>query len=1073
LNSGSVMLGNITASANKKDGDGGSVTVMAPGGIIVGNVATNGAGGGSVELLVREPEIVGTVSIVNGSLANGSFLPAPMTTETVSDIRAGNITTTGSVFAAGNFTAFATYGVTVGKINTQGAANVATNIPGNFAASGTVAIDGGLSSVSAGAITTSALSLVAANTANGGEAGDVFISGSDVSVNGSIAALGGATAGSGNGGKGADVVIITQAFGVERVGLAKISGGISVAGGNTKVGTPGGGGSVVVDAGYMSIGALSGFSVNAGGGVRGTTVGTAGSISLISYSNQDVPSNFDLTSTTKSEFAIPGALFTVNAGAPVNGVSSPLRADVVVKKSDVNGLPGQGNGLIFASVGSFNSGSISINVIGTDSVPVTTTSGVDNIFVADTAGKRNKVTPTVALALFQNTNGALPQTMIPTSGTGQASNGSTVAIDMASTPSKFTSFKMLPFTTVQFTGDNPIVRMPSSTVLNGEIAFPTIGNVALLDFGSGAVKNNGIISSSSTLILSGTGGAWTNNGTISALARVAIARGTSGTLTFSNVGAAADITSPSLLLGPSLDQSLSINFKAIQSGFGTQIEFGQMPVPTVFGAVATATAKQYTLKPTVNLSFALLNNALTPVTAVVGGSIDASSVKITTLPVKVTGNATTFLTPLAISGATINANTAITILPAGELDVVFSSLSAGIGDPSVLSNAGVVLPSQITTKGKIEITTSTASSPDDMFLQGTLFRTIGGDIKITNKQVGSDIDILASSFRAIGGNVIVLAKEEVGGQSSVGVIAQAVGTTSANSKGGGIEFASGTTTSKLSSILGLPPGTEPSIPIGDVDIANTVGTTSHGVVQAMTSGGSTIDLNTGGVFPSAINVTSGGAVLFQAQNGASLNFENISFVTAALKPIAHVVAGGVAVYAMNHDMLINPKENIAIRTAFGDIKVRKGAVTSVSQNARGLRITALSGPADVVVEIGKQTLTLAPGEEVFLSEAGSAETGVRRADGVGRRGFVRHAFPNGVVAQRCEVSILSMISNAGHMQKLSRPQTKAEKAIASRLMKTAAALHMMTAGHGSFSAIAKPKHAERPLLPVSYSPAGM
>jgi hypothetical protein len=121
------------------------------------------------------------------------------------------------------------------------------------------------------------------------------------------------------------------------------------------------------------------------------TPGDPGIITIETFGTQPLPTNFNLTSTTQSEFALPGGLFNVG-NATVNGSAASIVAGEFSATSQ-----NAGNVLTNFDAGT---GQLTITVTG-NSFNVTGVTGP--ITSGATGTTRNKVTPGVALALFQVT----------------------------------------------------------------------------------------------------------------------------------------------------------------------------------------------------------------------------------------------------------------------------------------------------------------------------------------------------------------------------------------------------------------------------------------------------------------------------------------------------------------------------------------------------------------------------------------------------------------------------------------------------------------------------------------------
>jgi hypothetical protein len=544
LNSnGSITLANITAS-------NGFVNIIAPGGITTGNITTSAAGGGTIRLYAgSHTEVLpnGSTTIVNGALS-GALAASAVVPGSGARIQTGAIKAIGSSKAGGSFIAVADGSIKTGTIDTHGKLDVLAGV-NNFSAGGNVSLNG-----------------------------------SNILVNGSIAAYGLGTAGGGN------VTIRTSEFSNSlRYGSVKITGGINASGGPGNAS-----GAVNIDAGSMAIGILSGYSVN------------ARDITLQTYGSQTVPSAFDLTSASANQYAMPGALFTLNTGVAVNGVRGQLKSSAtILKKADVPG----GKGLIFAG-SSVTVPGITLTVTGQASQTIAIPSNPNfNITVANPNGVRTKVTPSAALVLFDKTHGS-GQSLVLDDKFRTTTGG--IAIDQIQIPDSFSSFKLPTNTSLTVQGSNVLLKMPSAPVLNGTFNFVGTNDTFMIDFGRAAVKINGAISAdpTSTLVLAGSGSSWINNAMITA-GTVAIVRPTTAALTLTNKGLGADVVAPN---GIVLGSNETINFVGTLSNFSSKVVFGPQPF----------FAPKYVSKPAVNLTFATTGQPVS-----LGGTVFLTSLKVT------------------------------------------------------------------------------------------------------------------------------------------------------------------------------------------------------------------------------------------------------------------------------------------------------------------------------------------------------------------------------------------------------------------------------------------------------------
>ena len=564
VNAGVVTLGAINTAADPKVGAGGSVTIIAQGGINTGAISTKAATGGAVNLLAEQPTISGaSVTISHGSMYGGGvFLgidPNTVGTAAGAGISVtGAITTAGSVNNGGNVHLVADQQIAVsGGI-------AATGLSPAAVAGGNVTIDSVLSSVIIGSsgVNTSAGRGIALST-SAPSAGNITIDAESYIQSGSLLAVGGSNNGTGAGGIGGDIALTmaktTTINGSMAFGKATITGFISTSGGSGSKSTGGassfGGnaGDVTIDAGSLAItGVTQGNSIAALGGIAGKSApahsnGNAGDVSITTYAIQQMPSNFDLTSTTANIAVRPGGQISVGTSSPVNGVAGNIAAGTTLTKTSalgftVAGLYNTSGATTFGTA----PGTISFDVVGPNSSSFNPTSGA-----------RPLVTPAGAVADYQLNRG---QTPISLGWKGPQGDSSFDQTDLNGTT--FTAFKVPAGVELEFTGHLPTLNLPSSTLLAGDLVFPTANSIGFINFGSGAFVNTGTIDATgaATLVLSGTASTWTNNGNLLAN-QVVLARPTSATLTFVSGSTSTTTIADSILLSTGADVGMAINFK--------------------------------------------------------------------------------------------------------------------------------------------------------------------------------------------------------------------------------------------------------------------------------------------------------------------------------------------------------------------------------------------------------------------------------------------------------------------------------------------------------------------------------
>ncbi|HEY9790100.1 MAG TPA: hypothetical protein V6D22_06870 [Candidatus Obscuribacterales bacterium] len=938
VNAGVIQLGTITTSANAKVGVGGDVLLIGQGGVQTKGITTKGANAGQVYIIGAAPELVDD----SATIADGELVSPGFTAQAASINNGAGILISGAI----NTSATAGRGGDVFMLSdsqiesTSGITSTGTFAPaGVTPAGGNVDIQSLFNHVSIkGAINTSATKSGAAGAA--GQAGNITIqtgsqpldlAGGDI-FTGALTANGAANLGAGAGGKAGTITLTTNPYSLglltpllgDSFGTIKVNGAISAIGGKaSKTGGNGGDGGTLQVTGGTFIVTKTGTSINVKPGLQGstgTTNGGAGFVNIETYAVQELPTNLDLTSTKATIANHAGGMFSVGLPGVINGVAGSIvsdltAADTISKATSFGsfgtGFAGQiGNG---GATTHFTQGNVQIVINN----PNATLTDVINL----TTGKRVLDTPSQALFTFAADRGQTtppgPNTFAVDPTTHVATGGTVTINQLDVNQTTFTGFKIPSTVTLAFTGTRPTLNLPATAALNGTLDFAS-GATAFINLGSGKMINNGTIGvtvpgSNDTVVLSGTGTTWTNNGTINtgSTGELVIARPSTAPLTFVS-GANSSLTTGSngVLLAPSVDVGMTMNFKAtgvatttnVPGSANSPITLGNFNLPMLYKTNAAAIGTNINTARSVTLSFAdSENNAgvLTEIPAVVGGTMsnaggtntvgNANLINIKGLASSTGSRATkqTVQTDVTIAdGAVFVANTSITATTGGTLTIGTTAgtpngvvLTAGLLRSSPPAS-GTLAKTDIVKNGTISLT-STGSTT------GAGGVVIGDDSTITDN--GSKFNITAklgdvsigdgNSFIGNGSNVVILAKGNITG-SATGNIFQSQGVTGTST--GGIELGAGTTTSTILSAFKQPSGTRSPSTITGL----TPSFLSNGAIVLNPSTATGVDLANGGGAPSTSNLSNGGVLVFDNLGSSTIHMTGSSFATAATKPIS-------------------------------------------------------------------------------------------------------------------------------------------------------------------------------------------
>jgi hypothetical protein len=862
LNAGLIQLGTINTSGGT-NGIAGRITLIGSGGIKTGNITANGIRGGNVTIFAERPTIIGNaITLTGGQMrSGGSFGVTANTTPDGAAIDVeGTISSKGSVYRGGNITLIADQQIEVGRgIIAMGTSTALPNTP----AGGNVNMTSLFSRITVGSAGINTSGMAVASNGRTGAAGSIKISAASYINSGTLKAVGANNIGTGAAGAGGSITLttsqITTLQGPMAFGKVTIKGYIDARGGSgssTKgdaTSDGGAGGFVNIDAGSIVVtGVNAGNSVWVSGGVKGklgVNNGLAGDIAVTTYSMQQLPSNFDLTSTKATIPVRPGGLLSVGFSSPVNGFAGNLTSDITLNKKSL--LFGPADGL-FATQGATGFGThITLDIVG------------DNSSTFTGAGVRNPVKPADAVVNYQADRSQLGAITI----NENELNGTV-----------FSAFKMPAGTTIVLTGHRPTLTLPASTLLAGNIVFQTAGAIGGIDFGSGAFvnTNTGTIDANATaaLVLSGKAGTWTNNGTLVG-SEVVIARTTTSALTF-KTGTTGITQVSEFELARGAGPGFAVNFIAsgvVPGNYSAPVELGKFALPSMFKSNATAIGLNANLTPSLALNFTLsetIAGTSQPGTAFVEGQGSFKTITIKGL------TAAKVATNLALDdGLTLAAQTTFTASATASLAVADNTnLTAGAlkGAPAFDVDSNILLnKTDIQSSGTMVLKGSTVNIGD-----GNTLTNVGSKLAITASSADA---VLGSnnSFTVRGGNLIILAKGIVSGATNNTLRADSITGTAT----GGVEVGSGLTAGTLAKGFAKVPATVPSLGAGvgitEVNFGAVLinPATGGGVIDLATAGTGTVRLNRGAVVIDAISpsssVTFGDGTVIQVKSSKPIS----------------------------------------------------------------------------------------------------------------------------------------------------------------------------------------------------------
>ena len=419
---------------------------------------------------------------------------------------------------------------------------------------------------------------------------------------------------------------------------------------------------------------------------------------------------------------------------------------------------------------------------------------------------------------------------------------------------------------------------------------------------------------------------------------------------------------------------------------------------------------------------------------------------------------------LAISQGNLVTNGGLLTVSGKSIAMRGVVLNAGIAGPNYFS--GTLSPTDVVRAGTINI----AAAGGDI-VGSISATTVGGNLLISS--AGKTNISLISTLTANGGELQIASGGGAIDVSGSTLTANAVGTAATNCVGGNITISNAGQLLNGVSLLRFAPGTAPTNPLflqpsggvgalGDnVQINNdNLGLSiPNGVISVTAAAKTTLNLATNNT--ATLNTSGGGTLVFNLGAGTSITGEGTIFTTNSYSPVAALDGASVA-------HMINPSSNMTISTDLASIKAKKGSLFTVTRTADALRVVACGQSGEVSVTVGGVTIGVTSGEEVIVSAHALSAGEQGSPDGVGRRFFRELPHVHGFHVYSCEVSLVSLLG-VPELAAVKYPATSVERRAAARLLRTAAAVSVVTNGHGPYIAQTRRKTANAMYKAVSYS----
>ena len=242
----------------------------------------------------------------------------------------------------------------------------------------------------------------------------------------------------------------------------------------------------------------------------------------------------------------------------------------------------------------------------------------------------------------------------------------------------------------------------------------------------------------------------------------------------------------------------------------------------------------------------------------------------------------------------------------------------------------------------------------------------------------------------------------------------------------------------------LPP--QPVTPVVQTT-TTTMPTVSADVTLALATAMSQAQINLsrapGTILPTDINPQAPPANAFQQMNagqqstvtlaGTQLN-GNIAFFGSADNQQSLFSGNG----------LFSPKQDMLVQTSLGSVQIGADSVVLVLQNEHGMSIFNFhdSQTGDVKVAVNGQSVTLAPGQQLFVTKDTNAKFDDINKTGIGTRNVSETTAGDAKLFQT-EFSMTAALTKLPALKQLVHSSDKKDRAKASKILKTAAAMSIV------------------------------
>lgn len=152
------------------------------------------------------------------------------------------------------------------------------------------------------------------------------------------------------------------------------------------------------------------------------------------------------------------------------------------------------------------------------------------------------------------------------------------------------------------------------------------------------------------------------------------------------------------------------------------------------------------------------------------------------------------------------------------------------------------------------------------------------------------------------------------------------------------------------------------------------------------------------------------------------------------------------------EILVTASENTAVKAGSLVVSMKPGTIGLIAKHGQHVTVRSIYGHGNEALKVFVDgiTMNLNTGEEIALNNNEGSLGKCPVADGIGRRKVHKYDLGTGKSLMQSEVSILTLVEKSPVLRHVCQSKETADRQITDKLIKTAAALHVITAGHGAY-----------------------